>query len=384
MKKTVKPLSNWTYYRNNPRRVWSMLSIIILSVFLLFTLQMLIQSAFRFSYVSNVEPKKFYSSVLARESPLTPALIEKLNACPGTQQVLPGAYGYSNFRGLLGDASDTKVYFLKETDMSLMMERMGTKLAEGRLPAPGSNEIVVHQAIAHNKKLKLGSEMGSLVDKRERLSGRYVISGLLEGKAVVSYASFETLIKQYGINPSSEYRNYAFMLPQPERLAEMNRCLASLPPGNYDITTYNTTKLKYEEGMEGITLLLTAISFIVILIVTISAGFLCYIYFFQRRSEFGLLAAIGYSRHQITVRAFIEIGGLALIGYGAGLAGGVLSGILLNIVLFVPRGEPLILWQVEYGLSAACIPLFVAVTGMVPIWRMLKRLDPIAIIERVI
>lgn len=384
MKRTGSPLSNWTYYRSNPRRVWSMLSVIILSVFLLFTLQMLIQSAFRFSYVSNVEAKKHYSSVLAKESSLTPELIGKLNACPGTEQVMPGAYGYSSFQGLLGDASDTKVYFLKETDMSLMMERMGVKLAEGRLPAPGSNEIVIHQAIAHNKKLKPGSEMGRLVDKRERLTGRYVVSGLLEGKAVVSYASFETLINQYGITPASEYRNYAFILPQPGRLAEMNRCLASFPQSNYDITTFNTAKLKYEEGMEGISLLLTAISFIVILIVTISAGFLCYIYFFQRRSEFGLLAAIGYSRHQITVRAFYEIGGLALIGYGAGLAGGAVSGVLLNIILFAPRGEPLILWQIEYGLSAACIPLFVAVTGMVPIWRMLKRLDPIAIIEGVI
>jgi hypothetical protein len=361
-----------------------MLSVIILSVFLLFALQMLIQSAFRFSYVSNVEPKKHYSSVLARESPLAPELVGELKACPATESVLPGAYAYSNFRALLGDASSTKVYFLKEPDTNLMMNRMNLRLVEGRLPAPGSNEIAIHQSIARNKDLRLGSEMGSQVDKREQLTGRFVVSGLLAGKPVVSFASFETLIKQHGITPANEYRNYAFMLPQPGQLAEMNRCLASLPPGNHDITTYNTAKAKYDEGMEGISLLLTAISLIVILIVTISAGFLCYIYFLQRRSEFGLLVAIGYSRRRITVRAFYEIGGLALIGYGAGVAAGIVSGILLNVALFAPRGEPLVLWQMEYGLSAACIPLFVAVTGMVPIWRMLKRLDTIAIIEGVV
>jgi hypothetical protein len=116
-------------------------------------------------------------------------------------------------------------------------------------------------------------------------------------------------------------------------------------------------------------------------VITICVSCLFYIYFYQRRPEFGLLEALGHTREMLIGKAFLEIAVINLIGFVCGLLGALLSGWALNHFVLMEQGVPLVLWDQSYLFELLSTVLFVTFISLLPIWRMLKKVDPITIIE---
>jgi ABC-type antimicrobial peptide transport system permease subunit len=205
------------------------------------------------------------------------------------------------------------------------------------------------------------------------------VVGILEGKSLVSFSSLEYWMQRYKARDPYSYG--IIILPKKGASAKLSSQLQYLPYQGLDIRTLDSIKRENTESSSGAKLLLNLINLTVIAIVTICTGFLCYIYFYQRRTEFGILNAIGYTRRQIISKAFIEVGGMSTVGLAAGLLVSLLVCILINRWVLIPKGQLLRLWNPECLLSTLCIPLFVTVFSTFPVWRMLNRLDPVAIIE---
>lgn len=374
----MRPLSVYKYYSNNKKRFLSIFISVTLSVILLYTIQMVIFSSFRTGYHIVVEPKTFFSTIYMKGEVLDEGIIHSIERVDGVDKVLPLILDNININAGLGSNYGTAVYSLDTDAIPEIMDLMGMKLIEGSLPAY-HNEIVLHRQVAANKKLKVGDYIGRLLSKKETLPGCYKIVGIVDGPSIVSFAPIEYYMEAYRL--PYEYIYGGLILPRKGALNEMNAKLDALQPSNYQIDTLTVEQAWQDEYTTKISVLVSTIDIFIILIVSSCIGFLCYIYFSQRRSEFGLLWALGFSRQQVINRAFAEVNGINLLGYVFGVILALLIGVFLNFIYFIPIGDSLKLFDIRYFLGAACSPIFVALFSLIPVWRMLKKLDPISIID---
>ena len=107
-----------------------------------------------------------------------------------------------------------------------------------------------------------------------------------------------------------------------------------------------------------------------------------YIFFAQRREEFGTLHAVGHSRAWLVWRVLRE--NASVVG-AAWLVGAVLcaAGMLyVQANVYVPRGMSVNLYNPWPWLFTLPIPVAVVAASAGTIAWMLSKLDPVAVIER--
>lgn len=378
----MKPLSTFKYCLNNRKKFLTVFTAVLLSVFLLYFVQMLIDSSFRINDRAFVEPQRYYSSITAKSRVLDAGLIRQVTTLEGVKKALPWVFHYTNFQSGIGGNIGVKVFTVKQEDMKLLMERMHLRLKEGRLPLPGTNEILLHTLVADNKRLRVGDRIGSNVRRNEVIQGERVISGLIEGESIVNFESLEYWMKKNRVS-REDFSLGVILIPSEGGLERMNKALDEMQAAGVEIRTLRSVRLQNAMETESINLLLTLINIMVIAIVSICIGFISYLYFYHRRSEFGILSAMGYTGNQIIGRAFSEIAFMNAAGLAAGILMALAAGGILNLVSFIPRGQPLELWSLDYLVKAACVPLFVVLFSIIPVWRLLKELDPVTMIEGV-
>lgn len=377
----MKPLSAIKYYQNNVKKFITILSAIILSVALLYTVQMFVTSSARINYRTYVEPQKYYSSIAAKSKVLDSYIIDRvLSRGQLYEKVIPWVFNYTNFESTIEGSIGCKVLTVKHEDMKLLMSKMNLALKKGRLPEPGTNEIILHSLVADSKGLQVGDRIGSSVQKNEVLQGEKVIVGLLEGESIVSFDSLEYWMEQNNVR-KDDYSLGMIILPGKDMAFEIEKFLSSLDTEGLEVRTLSSVTQQYKKDMEGVNSILSLIGIIVIIIVAICTSFISYIYFLFRRSGFGILSAIGYSCQDIVNMIFREIVLLNVVGLVSGITLSVLAGVLMNHFIFIPKGQYLLLVSPEYFFKVSCVPIFSAIFSIIPVWRMLKNLDPVTIIE---
>lgn len=374
----MKFVSIYRFYIYNKRKFLSVFISVTLSVILLYTVQMIVLSSFRIGYNISVETRKYYSTISPKGEVLNSDIIAAISKADGVGSVIPCIFDSTNIVSGLGATYATSILSLENDEIPEIMKLMGLHLIEGKLPS-AKNEIILHKQVALNKRLKPGNYIGRLVSKKETLPGGYKIVGIIDGTPVISFASIDYYIRTYHL--PYKYIYGGIILPKEDSLKKMNSALDRLAPADYQIDNLEAQNVWLKNYSMRISILISVIDLFIILIVSSCTGFLSYIFFSQRRSEFGLLWAIGYSRQQVINRFFMEINGINLIGFLSGSLISILIGILLNSVYFIPIGDPLRLFDMRYLFGAACSPVFAALFSMVPVWRMLKYMDPISIID---
>ena len=120
-----------------------------------------------------------------------------------------------------------------------------------------------------------------------------------------------------------------------------------------------------------------------IVVLSLALGLLSVIFFMQRANEFGLLAALGYTKGFLSMRTVLE----AVVTVAAGWALGILlsQGIytVLNATLFEPKGlAPLTIMTPRVLLFTTPVLVTVTVFSVAVVLWQLWRMDPVAIIER--
>lgn len=373
--------SIFSYYKNNLKKFLSVLIPVALSIFLIYIIHGLIYSSFIPNYNACVEPSKYFSIVRPNGRVLDTSDEKMLKANEDIESALPCIYEYTSFRANIGLNFGTMILSLGEEDITKMLKLMNLKIVDGRLPKPYSYEIVLHQQLAKNRGLKIGDYIGRLVDKTEGLPSSYKIVGLLDGTSIVNFAPLGTYVNNIHLNYSFTYG--ALLIPKEGKLQPMNEFLNSLPPLNLAIHNYITYSEEFNTSLARIDTFFSLINVLLIIIVSFCTAFLYYIYFTQRRSELGLLWALGFSRQQVINRAFGEVVLSNILGYILGILISIFCGVIINLLYLEPLGQPLEIFNSKIILQTICVPVFVVLFSIIPVWRMLKKLDPISIIEGV-
>jgi hypothetical protein len=237
--------------------------------------------------------------------------------------------------------------------------------------------VVLHWRIAANRGLKIGDCF------RENFSqdglSKYQLTGLLDGKLIMGFAELNSYLRERHL---SEEKLPLLIVPRPGRLAQVNQYVDCLARKNILVSMYKDFDSYILSLMDDLFLMANTVHLMITGVIAICAGFLFYLYFYQRRTEFGLLEALGHTRSMLIGRAFLEISLLNLLGFGSALGVSFLCGWALNHFVLHARGLILVLWGPGYLFELLLTPLFATFCSLMPVWRLLKQVDPVLLIER--
>lgn len=197
------------------------------------------------------------------------------------------------------------------------------------------------------------------------------------------FVPISTFDKYYPDRPFPEVVFFIIVRPQSralvksaiDEITDILRRRRRVPPtekNNFGISSQDSLLDVYNQLTGATALVLTAVSFVALMIGGIGVMNIMLVSVTERTKEIGVRKAVGATRLDILSQFLIEAVVLTAIGGLAGLAVGELASILMNRYSPLPAYVPLWAIGVGVGISAAVGIVF----GLWPAWKA-ARLDPI-------
>lgn len=264
------------------------------------------------------------------------------------------------------------------------LERLGTRLVEGHLPEPGTDGAAIHRAVLRARDMAIGDAFGQLVDPKDDLPGRFTVVGVLEGPARVGLVDLAyTSIPDYVL---ARRDLVEVVYAQAGRKAESDAWLKSAAREDgekvFRVIDDATVQAELEESVKNLPVLVGFISGAVALIVALVTCLLHVITFQARMDEFALHLAVGQPRRRLLGKLIRETSAIALAGWLGGLALGIGVVALYKQWVLEPKGIDMRVFDHRPILYSASVPLLSAIASAGALAVRLRRVDPVAIIQR--
>jgi hypothetical protein len=297
---------------------------------------------------------------------------------------------------MYGELTSMPVYAVREQDLSILLDAYSLRLGEGELVQPRSGHVVLTSALARNRNLDVGSVIGYPVNERDEIPTELIVVGLLESTkpALVERAGYDVPPMPRWVGFASyEYVDgherytgtptHMLVIPVEGRDSEVETWLReTVASPRVEIETLDKSYRRWQ-GLVQISQMITDIG---IVILTVAAGLaltiLNYIFFTQRRDEFGTLHAVGHSRATLLTRALRESVSITAVAWLVGAAICITGVICFQTYIYTPLGTSVDLTNPTPWLFTLPIPIAVVGASASTIAWALSRLDPVAVIER--
>jgi ABC-type antimicrobial peptide transport system permease subunit len=373
----TRPLSVWKYYRHNRRKVNIVFVITFLSIFLQYALLIFATTCVKTNIENQLEilRKVAIVGLVKHTRQNRQALIQRLNQQSSVARTMPFMLTDITMSGM----GNGWLMFFKNPEFQPLMQTFQLSLIQGRLPRAGTREVVLHWRFAANKGLKIGDHFsGKLFLSYGLTTQQYQLTGLFDGQTMMGFADLDQYFQDYQF---PEEKAGVLVIPQPGQLAQVKQVLERLNQKETIVATTSKVESTIRSEINRIFREANTLILLITGIATLCAGFLFYLYFYQRRTEIGVLEALGHTKQRIIGRAFSEILALNLLALGSALGLSLIGGWAINHFLLAARGMELVLWDSGNLLKLCSTPLFVTCWSLMPVWRMIKKVDPVSIVE---
>jgi putative ABC transport system permease protein/lipoprotein-releasing system permease protein len=386
---SLRPLSSLTFYLRHRRRGITLLVSTALAI-LVITLPMFITSAVADAMRPNVEYLRYVGEVWPDgERTVDAGVMAQIKSHPAVERVIPAISLELQIAVPLGSASTTNVYGVSEDDLPVLVDLFGMRVKEGRLPRARSNEIVLAEPVAMNHGLRVGDTINlpfHILGEADQMivhgtPVEMVVVGILSpGDLQLGFASYEYLANH---ESTSSQRVRLLVVPTEGRKAELDAWLEeSVDSAQTNVATFHTKQSELRQMMRDLVLIFAATEGGIVLVAAVAVAIMNYIFFTQRREEFGVLHAVGRGRRWLILRTVKETGSVVAVAW---LVSAVVFGaslICAQFIIYAPKGLSLDPFNPIPWLFALPIPLaVVAASGGTIAW-MLSKFDPVSIIER--
>jgi ABC-type lipoprotein release transport system permease subunit len=278
------------------------------------------------------------------------------------------------------------IYGVTEQDLQLLLSLFDVQVQEGRLPRPNASEILLSEAIALNQELQVGDTIGYPVNgENPTIRTEMEVVGILSPNRSgddlwLGFASYEYLSSHeaYAAHPV-----HMLTIPQEGQKTAMDAFLRDeVNPALIEAYTYDWMLNNYQMLVLILLAIVGIVELVIAIVAAVALAVLSYVFFAQRRDEFGVLHAIGHARRWLVWRTVRETGStigtawlLSALVCILGLAG-------IQYGLYSPRGLSLNFFSPVPWLFTLPIPVAVIAASGGMVARMLRKLDPVTIIER--
>jgi hypothetical protein len=299
---------------------------------------------------------------------------------PGIAFVKRDAYSNLDINMLAGNAQ-FDLYGLDQPGMAQLLSLYDDRVIAGRLPKSDANEIAVSEEIARSRHVWVGGKLGNAIDELDRLPDTFTVVGIIGGPTRLGVIPLDYMTQHYLFE-----RRYQGLVVVPQAGHEQavhDQVQALIGDSAFRMFDWPYIKGKIDSLIANLDTINHFLILLVTIVLALVVGLLNNLFFRQRMNEFGLLAAVGYSRWGLIMRVAWESLGVTIAAWvgGVGLGVAVLS--WFNMSFMQPHGLLMNIfdWNV-LALHTLPIPLMVFLFGMGTVAWQLLRLDPISIIER--
>jgi len=381
---SARPLSSLTFYLRHRRRgammILSTALMVLVTAFPVFLLSaMLSASKPEGDYLQQVSEIYFLGS-----SEADPGIVGQIKSHPAVAYTVPAfAMGIQMILPPIA-GTEAEVYGVSEADLPILLELYGLQVQQGRMLRPRSNEILISAAVAANRGLRVGDVIGGKTDDDapiiDYLPVEMVVAGILSpDRPWIGFASYEYLS---GHELTSSGKPNLLIIPREGQKQMLDNWLEeNLDPAQVHVITHAIKEHKYKKEMTAILLISALLEYMIAAVAAIALATLSYIFFTQRKEEFGILNAIGRGRRWLVWRTMKETGSVVGVAWVVGV---VLCGnglLAMQNLVYAPRGLTLDFFSLTPWLLTLPIPLAVVAASTGTISRMLRKLDPVSTIE---
>jgi putative ABC transport system permease protein len=375
----MKPLSALSYSKNNKKKLIASIISILVAVSFLYILQTFVKSLGDSSYELFVNPYKNHMTVQSIDKPIPENIVSILKDNPNVENVIP--YVLYNTRYVLpGTLTNASIFGLSPEDIEYVMEKHNISLKEGRLPLENHKEVALDYRMSKNKKVRIGDKIGNSIEKNDSLNGEYTVVGIVEGASYLSFMPYSTTITAISANDTIIAKNSILVFPKDNNMKEVDKLVLSLPKSEVTVMTLSRMIKRYNDSASFIHTL-DMICILAIIVMVISVGSSKYVQIFSRKQELGILNAMGYTKAELMKKAFLEVLIVNMIGFTLGIIFGWLCSVLINNGAFGAVGGVSVYFSTKALLMGLYIPLFTTLFTLIPVNRMISKLDPIVMIE---
>ncbi len=402
---SVRPLSSLTFYLRHRRRGIVLVTGTALTI-LVITLPIFITSAVTDARRPNFEHLRYVGEVWSDEGRTVDAgVMAQIKSHPAVERVIPAISLELQIAVPLGGAATTNVYGISENDLPALMSLLGMHVDEGRLPRARSNEIVLPESVAMNHGLRVGdtvnlpfhilgqadqmilsnapiemSVVGIIGQTALRLRSEQAGQAHSSDDLWLGFASYEYLAS----HESTSFRPVRLLVvPTEGRKAELDVWLEEgVDSVQTNVATYNMQYHELQQTMREMALIFVVTEIGIAIIAAIAVATMNYVFFSQRRQEFGALHALGHSRLWLILRTVKETASVVAVAWLISAVAYGISLICAQLIVYAPKGLTLNLFNPIPWLFTLPIPLAVVIAGAGTISHMLTKLDPVSIIER--
>lgn len=368
------------YLRRNAGRALAVLCVIVLAVTEVSTVVLLTGSLLSDLQLSLVAPLRDFTEVVAAGAEVPPPIARQIQQLPQTRLLLPLLPEEMRANTLLGPAT-RNIFALPTPFMPWFLAQIGERLIAGRLPQAGQDQAALPVQVMRNRHLRLGDWIGQDVDPSGWLPGEFQIVGVLDGYLQAGIVPYEAMVAFTPLRDVPGVGAYA-VFARPGRLAGLNAALDQLPLSQVRVYTAAAEARELQGEVRLLNWLIWTIDVVTVGVLALATGLLNNVYYGQRMEEYGILAAIGLSHGLLARRALVEVGVLTAVSWGAGLALTRWLAWALEHWLFGPQGVALPPLAVRDVLFTLPVPVLIGAFTLATVLGRLRRLDPVAIVER--
>jgi ABC-type lipoprotein release transport system permease subunit len=393
-KSSHRPLAPATFYRRHRRRAVLLISgmgMMIMAV-VLFIFALAVDADAQEPFLGYLNRVSIVSAPAYFQS-LDTDVIARVEAHPAVERVIPTAPRFIILKVTIppftsADASPFGVY---AEDMAYLVELYGLELREGHLPRPGTNEMVIPEALAQNRDLEVGDVIGDpeqpAYPGAPSLDVQFVISGIFARPATaedgigLGFVSLEFMESQ-GAFDVPEFPPL-IVVPRAGQKGVLDDWLENeLAGGEAVVLTYIQQISHIQDKAWQDMLSIALLEGVIAAVAAIGLAVLNYVFISQRQAEFGVLHALGYDRRQLVRRVLGETAFTTGIAWGLSAVAGLVGMLLLRFALFAPLGLTFDPFNLTPWLYTLPIPVAVLAVTTGTTARTLSNLDAVSVIER--
>ena len=316
----------WLYFKRRPLRILAFILVVALGV----GASMILGSIFlsfgetrnRISAVNESWITIQYLSSNGRDSRLDEVIEKTLSETFGFSDAIKVDIAYLSYN-LFGSArANFPVYGIRQTDIPRLLRESEMQIARGTVFERDSRDIMVSGSFLKADRL----EVGQIYEETLEMStpGQYSIVASLKGPSI------------FGLGPagiSSGGGTYGYMIFAREGFLMAVEYMPSITV-NGPASSIDRIREQYAGYYTGVFF----VNLVVALIFTVGLTMLNSVSLRERRKEYGVMSAVGYTGGSLKVRLLIESSIQAALGWIAGFLAGVWTISVLEKRFFEPAG----------------------------------------------
>jgi hypothetical protein len=392
-KSSPRPLAPATFYRRHRRR-----AVLLIGVMGLMTMAVVL---FIFALAVDADARESFLGYLSRVSmvrspglaaSLDPEVVAQLKAHPAVERVIPiDRYHMLNvtippFASAQGDP-----FAVYAHDLAYLVELYGLQLKDGHLPRPGTNEMVIPEALAQNRDLAVGDVIGDpdhpAYPNAPSLDPKFVVSGIFarptapEDGSGLGFVSLEFLESQETYDAPD--LPGVLVVPEAGQKSALDEWLEmELAGSDASVSTHLWEVDRIRKMARQDILSIALLEGLIAVVAAIGLAVLNHVFTSQRHAEFGVLHALGYGRQQLVGRVLRETAFMMGIAWALTAILCLAAIFVLRFGVFAPLGLTFNLFNITPWLYTLPIPIAALTVTTGTTARTLYKLDAVSIIER--